>query len=182
MVVPDQLRSLHVLQRLTHLGLDLALEDELINIQVFVKDRFDNLSNEQRIAAALQGSWFLDKSMLMNLNRIGVAIKFKRALDSRRWVFMTRRFSEGNTRIARVIRAFSAPQMSMWRLIASTEDFAARKHRATERRKSAEVIALISAEEANVFSGVGNVYTIGQFEEFVTSLDRDVSSIGCAGC
>ncbi len=181
-VVPDQLRSLHVLQRLTHLGLDLAAEDELSNIQVFVNDRFDDLSKEQKIAAALQGSWFLEKSTLMNFNRTGVAIKFNRALASRRWVFMTKRFSEGSARIAQVIRTFSAPQMSSWRLITSAEDFAVRKHRAIERRKSTEVIALISPEEANVFSEVSNVYTIDQLAEFVTSVDRNVSSVGCAGC
>ena len=110
----------------------------------------------------------------------GPALKYKRALCTRRLLWVTFDFRANFPDIwANILEALTSGDGPCdWHLLPSAEAWAATKAVAQERSRSAEVLALLTEVEASAVEGTGQAFNHSGFLDFLGKPDWEKSSLG----
>ena len=128
------------------------------------------------LTASCLGAWIMDAAVYAG-KASGPAIKYKRALAMKRFIWATDRFKKKQAGTWLHILELVASQANCnWQMLADGKSWAVKTLHAQKAGRGAEVIALIMPEEKN--PAVHHAFSIEEFLKFISHLEPARTSLG----
>ena len=162
-----------------HANWELVLSP--IQATIIINDVTDNFEYYQR-CAALVGAWVLPSCWVTtpsgNFHQWG--LKFRPAVQTRRFLWCSPDVCTSLTREVAMVRDAASLASSRWVMVRNVEEWVVKKQHAIDKKCPSTVIALVTRDETEQYTGVGHVFEINGFFKFVSSLDTAKSTMGRA--
>ena len=107
----------------------------------------------------------------------GACVKYDAALATKRILWVSACFRESNPGIWLLILEAMSCHANKWKLLDAPEAYAGAKVNAIKGNRSAEVLALVTADEA-VANPLPHVFVAHTFLDFIKKRDVDRTSLG----
>jgi hypothetical protein len=174
---PDYLRTPALDAAASRLNVEFVADPA--NANFYVANAVEDLDALSAWAARLRGSWVISPASLCCGK--GAAIKYHGAFDTKRWLWMSPLFQRSFAPLSTLIATDILDNGTKWHLLITIDEFAGKKQVAERNRNTASVIALVEHTEVFHYAGVKYVFEPGQFQEFITKIDREHSVMGPCG-
>ena len=133
--------SQHIEQILAHKGVEFL--QQRCQCDVFVSSNLATGVCRTSWAACLVGGWVVSPATLRHAQHAGAAVKYRRALDIRRRLYITPACQEVYPRIVQLLSGIIAfTEARLWRIIHAEEEYILAKAEAMAARQSPRVLAI----------------------------------------
>ena len=164
---------------MAHEKWDLA--ESPIQATILINDDADTFEYYQR-CAALVGAWVLPSCWVTTRpdKFHSWALKFRPAIETKRFVWCSPDVCASLPREVAMIRDAASLANSRWVMVRSVDQWVVKKQHAMGKKCPSLVIALVTHDETELYTGVGHVFEINGFFKFVANLDTAKSTMGMA--
>ena len=147
--------SRHIEQILTSKGVEFL--QQRCQCDIFVSSDLATGVCRTAWAACLVGGWVVSPATLQHAQHAGAAVKYRRALDKRRRLYITPACQEVYPRIAQLLSdTIAFTEARLWRIIHAEEEFILEKAEAIAARQGPRVMAIgLEAELQSLADKVG---------------------------
>ena len=127
------------------------------------------------LAACLSGAWVVSPDVFVG--EPGPSIKYVSALLTRRTIWASPCFKEEfKWEWLLILEIMKARTKQTWKVLCTSQDWAAAKMSADDKGRPADVLALVGASESN--ARIKHAFTIDQLVSFIANVDPGKGSIG----
>ena len=175
--IPDNIRTALLDRWVASLGLNLITVASAVLV---LMPPIADPASELLWGAMLAGAWVMAPAWLEDSDAYtGPMLKFRPAVHSRRYVWLSPNFKASHVQVARVIEECAARRDSRWSLREDVQEWVKKKNEVMQLRSSSSTIALVTATEKEAFEGVAHVFDLAAGFAFLCCLDRQQSSFSC---
>ena len=128
--------------------------------------------------AALTGAWVVTPAVFMG--KKSAALKYERGIQTKRTVWVSKNFMQAYRQVWALMLEVLNVNKHHWNILTDVSQYCTAKVKAQRARKDAEVLALVTPEEATT-NALPHVFGPHEFLEFVRKLNQKRTTFGL-GC
>jgi len=176
--IPDEVRTADMDSILDAHDPEWQLADDAAHATIIVSGHADE---QARHCAAMIGAWVVPPHWVTSGQLYdGWALKYKAAIHTKRFVWMSDDAKASFPEQARMFRASASLPASQWMLVDSVANWVIKKQHAMAKKNPAMAIALVTVAEKETYDGMRHIFDIHDCWAFVTNLDTEQSAMGMA--